>query len=199
MARKVGLGLEEVVNAAALIADRVGLEAMTLSEVARRLGIKTPSLYAHVAGLADLRRHLARRGALQLTNRLAGAASEHSGAEAIKAICDEYRKFAREHRGLYAATQIPVGSEEDMLTHEAQAEAVAIVADVIRGLGIAEDEIIPTIRGLRSLLHGFVTLEANRGFGRPEDPDDSFVRLVEIYIAGIAAHSSTLSAPGEPR
>lgn len=199
MARKVGLDLEEVVSAAALIADDVGLEAMTLSEVARRLGIKTPSLYAHVAGLEDLRRHLARRGADELADRLAGAASGSSGADAIKAICDEYRAFALEHRGLYAATQIPVSSEEDLLTHDAQAKAVAIVADVIRDLGIAEDEIIPTIRGLRSLLHGFVTLEANRGFGKPEDPDDSFIRLVEIYIAGIAAHSSILSVPGELR
>lgn len=197
MARKVGLDLDEVVGTAALIADAAGLEAMTLSEVARRLGIKTPSLYAHVAGMEDLRRQLARRGADELARRLAGAVSGRRGAEAITAICDEYREFAREHRGLYAAAQIAVSKEEDLATYESQAKPVAIVADVIRGLGIAEDGITPTIRGLRSLLHGFVTLEANRGFGRPEDLDESYAGLVRIYLAGIAAHSSVPSAPSD--
>jgi AcrR family transcriptional regulator len=195
MARRVGLDLDEVVDTAARIADAGGLDVMTLSDVARRLGIKTPSLYAHVDGREGLTRQLARRGAEDLTARLVTAAAGRSGIDAITAICDEYRDFARDHRGLYAAIQIAIGRDEDLATHQAQAEVVSVVAEVIRSLGIAEDELIPTIRGLRSLLHGFVTLETNQGFGRSEDLDDSFDRLVQIYIAGIAAHSSALAGP----
>jgi hypothetical protein len=34
-------------------------------------------------------------------------------------------------------------------------------------------------------VHGFATLEISGGFGMPADIDESFARLVELYIAGL--------------
>ena len=76
MARKVGLTLDDVVAAAADVADRDGLDAVTLATVAGALGVKAPSLYAHVAGLDGLRRELGREGARRL-----GAAMDRALAE----------------------------------------------------------------------------------------------------------------------
>ena len=44
------LDTKRVVAAAARIADRKGLEHLSLSVLALVLGVRTPSLYTHVAG-----------------------------------------------------------------------------------------------------------------------------------------------------
>ncbi len=48
-----------MVGTAAALADEQGLDGVTLAALALRLGIRTPSLYNHVAGLEGLRRELA--------------------------------------------------------------------------------------------------------------------------------------------
>jgi len=50
---RAGLTAEAVVAAAGALADERGLDGVTLSELAGRLGVRPPSLYAHVGGLED--------------------------------------------------------------------------------------------------------------------------------------------------
>ena len=52
---RAGLSRGGVVAAAAELADEVGFTEMTMGLLAQRLGIRTPSLYKHVADLADLK------------------------------------------------------------------------------------------------------------------------------------------------
>ena len=52
MGRKIGLTLDRVVAAAAEIADSAGLDALSLASVASALGVRSPSRYNHVDGLA---------------------------------------------------------------------------------------------------------------------------------------------------
>ncbi len=61
------------------------------------------------------------------------------------------------------------------------------IAPVLEGVGVADADLIPVVRTLRSAQHGFVTLEASRGFGMPGDLDDSFTVLVDVVIAGIVS------------
>jgi hypothetical protein len=53
---------------------------------------------------------------------------------------------------------------------------------------LEEDEAIHALRGLRSLVHGFATLEISGGFGIPLDLDESFSRLVDLFITGLEGH-----------
>ena len=69
---RAGLDGEAVVAAAAALADAEGLESVTLAKVAAGLGVKSPSLYVHVDGLAGLRRRIAARGARELLLAAAG-------------------------------------------------------------------------------------------------------------------------------
>ncbi|MGB8644293.1 MAG: TetR-like C-terminal domain-containing protein [Anaerolineae bacterium] len=41
------------------------------------------------------------------------------------------------------------------------------------------------VRALRSVVHGFATLEVAGGFGLPLDCDESFRRLVQMLIKGL--------------
>ena len=102
---RAGLDPEAVVSAAAGLADAEGLEAVTLARLAGRLGVRAPSLYTHVAGLPDLRRRLATRGARELAAALQTAVAGRAGSDALAAAAGVYRTYAREHPGTYAATQ----------------------------------------------------------------------------------------------
>jgi AcrR family transcriptional regulator len=186
MARRPGPSLDRaaVAQAAAELADEAGLEGVTLGRVAAQLGVQPPSLYSHVAGLSGLRRELALVGLHELTRRLGRAAVGKAGDAALLALAHAYRDFAHEHPGVYAATlRAPEGSDAEWAT--AGEEVVGIVLAVLAGYGLEGDSGLHATRGLRSLLHGFVALEAAGGFGLPLSLDESFQRLLRIFIAGL--------------
>src|SRR5262249_62364379 len=90
-------GLDEamVLRAAAELVDAEGWEALSLARLAETLGVRTPSLYNHVAGLEGVRHGLAVLGVSELRDRMARAAIGKSGAEALMAIAEAYRRFAK--------------------------------------------------------------------------------------------------------
>lgn len=186
MGRKVGITQADVVAAAAEIADRDGLDAASLSAVADRLGIRTPSLYNHVSGIAGLRRQLALMATRELTAAFeTAAAAAGRGSEQLRSIAWAYRHFAREHPGLYAALlPAPRPGDDDEL-YAAMAAPVHVVAEAMQGAGVGSAETIHLIRALRAMLHGFVDLESKRGFGKPVDIDASFEEAVEVVVSSI--------------
>jgi hypothetical protein len=54
MATRAGLSFEKVVETAIRIADKNGLNNLTLGRFAHDVGVKTPSLYEHINGLPGL-------------------------------------------------------------------------------------------------------------------------------------------------
>ena len=181
---RAGLDAGAVVTAAAALADEVGFRGLTLAALAARLGVRTPSLYAHVDGLPQLRALLAARGARELADALRSAAAGQAGIDALRAVADAYRAYARRHPGTYAAIQVP--SEEPELA-AAATEIVELIAAVLRGYGLDGDDMIHAIRAVRSSLHGFVTLEHEGGFAMPQDTQESFDALVTLLDAGLRA------------
>jgi AcrR family transcriptional regulator len=178
---RAGLGPDAVVAAAAELADADGLEAVTLARVAERLGVRSPSLYAHVGGLPDLRRRLAARGARELGAELQAAAAGRAGRDALAAVADVYRRYARDHPGTYAAMQ----RAPDVRDVEAAAHAVGVVVAVLRGYGLEGDEAIHATRIVRAALHGFAALESAEGFGIDLPPDETFARLIDTLDRGL--------------
>ncbi len=185
MGKKLGLTLENVIDVAATIADRDGLEATSLRAVADELGIKTPSLYNHVAGLPGLRRELALHAARRLGAVIERAAVDGSPEEIILRTARDYRRFALEHRGLYRAMlPAPKPGEDDEL-YEALAAPVSVLAATLTAAGVGSERTIHLIRALRAVVHGFVDLEMKDGFGMPEDIDSSFEQAVGVVINGV--------------
>jgi AcrR family transcriptional regulator len=174
---RAGLTETLVVEEGERIADEVGLSSLTLAAVANRLGVRQPSLYKHIAGSDALRRSIALRAKNELADVLGRAAVGRARGEAIAAISDAYRAWAIEHPGRYAAAQrAPLPGDVD--DEIASSNVVRVVADVMAGFQLRDDDAIDAIRALRAGLHGFVTLEADHGFGLPVDVNRSFDRLV---------------------
>jgi AcrR family transcriptional regulator len=181
---RVGLDAQAVVEAASALADSDGLHQLTLARLAAALGIRTPSLYAHIDGLDDLRARLGARGARELAATVQRAAAGRARGDALRAIALAYREHAHAHPGTYTAMQIVSDSEE---FEAAGAEVVAPILAVLRGYDLEGDRAIHAVRTIRSALHGFVSLEREGGFGLPIDLDDSFDNLVTMLDAGLAA------------
>ena len=83
---RAGTSAATIVAAAAAIADSEGLEAVTLTRVAAAVGVRPPSLYAHVDGLDDLLRRLGAHGASELASALGRAVEGRSGFDALQAL-----------------------------------------------------------------------------------------------------------------
>jgi AcrR family transcriptional regulator len=188
MTRKPGsrLDSEQVLRAAAALIDEEGWEQLSLTRLAERLDIRTPSLYNHVASLEQLRRDLRVLGARGLTARLTKAAAGRSGSEAIYAIGHAYRAYAHEHPGLYVAA-LRAADPDDAEFQAVAREAIELLTTLLEPFGLTEMRALHVVRGLRSLAHGFVSLEAAGGFGLPVNLDESYTFLLRVYIAGLGS------------
>ena len=185
---RAGLSRTAVVEAAGTLADEGGLENLSLADLAGRLGIRKPSLYNHVAGIGDLRRELALAGLRELGRSLSRAAAGKAGEEGLFALAEAFRAFVKQRPGLYEATvrSYRLSAPDNAELAAAEEEAMEPVLAVLASCGIRNgDEAIHAARGLRSVAHGFATLEGAGGFGMSQDPDESFRRLVHAFADGL--------------
>lgn len=177
MTGRRGLTREAVLDAATDVVETEGTAALTLSRVARELGVKPPSLYNHVAGLETLRRDVALRAVDDLGRRLGTAAMGRAGRDALRAIAAEVRAYAAAHPALYALSAQARPDDEEYA--RASMRPVEPVIAILRGYDLDEQEAIHAARMLRAALHGFAALESIGGFGLDVDVDESFDWLVE--------------------
>lgn len=186
MGRKVGIGPDDIVAAAAAIADADGLEAVTLARVAADLGVKSPSLYNHISGLDGLL-DLLRLEGFTASLAVLAAVDDDDPAARLRGVAAAVRSFATTHPGLYAASQIGIQRGDSARVVELIAAGIEIVAEPLRELGVPEDELIHTIRAFRAMVHGFIDLEASGGFGLPEEVDVSFDLAIELLLHSVDA------------
>lgn len=195
MARKAGLTCADVVETAADIADRDGLDTLTLARVAAHLGIRPPSLYAHVDGLAGLRRLLALRAAALLQAVLTDAVDGEPGAGALQAAAHALRRFIHTHPGLYAATLPAPSPDQDDELYRALAAASSPVIDAAAAAGLEGVAAVDATRAVRAAVHGFATLERANGFAQPYDIDHSFDVMIAALVTGAAATATAAGGP----
>ncbi len=174
----------DVVDAAASLADAEGIESVTLTRVAKELGVRQPALYRHVDGIEALLAALALRAREMLSEAITEAAIGRSRDDAIAAVADAWRKFVDAHPGLYSVVYRVVGGEDPDL--EAAADRIVrILALSLIGYSLSSESTIRVARSLRSTLHGFCLLEQDGGHPPPYSIDESFDRLVSLLIAGV--------------
>jgi AcrR family transcriptional regulator len=182
---RVGLNQEIITNKALEIADREGMEAVTMATLAKELTIKPPSLYNHFKGLTEIKQALAIK-ALKLFYQHLKTASLHTteGSETIQAIGKAYIEFATQHPGLYEAvlTAADPSSKNVQIAEEA---IVDLTKEALSVYPLNEKEMIHSVRGLRSILHGLVELKRKGGFKLQVDLEESQEVILEIFIRGL--------------
>jgi AcrR family transcriptional regulator len=182
---RAGLTGDDEVASAAALADEIGFGAVTMGQLADRLGIRPPSLYKHVGSLADLQHRVATLAMTELGEVIRDAVQGRAGFDALAALLTAVRAYVTAHPGRYNAT---VGAEfagpDDPLL-AAGRRVIDAIAAVLRGYGIGEDEMDHAIRSIRCTMHGFAMLESARGFQWSADPDESFDWMIRFIDRGL--------------
>jgi AcrR family transcriptional regulator len=185
-----------VVAAGADLADEVGLARLTMGSLAERLGVRTPSLYKHVVGQDDLNRRIAVLALGQAADAVGSAVQGYAGRDALAAAARAFRAFVVAHPGRYAATVgVEPAGPDDPLAAEGRRLLDSFMA-VLRGYAIAPKDVDHALRTLRSLCHGFATLQAAGGFQWSADIDESFEWLIAFADQGLRAATARVAPVG---
>jgi AcrR family transcriptional regulator len=182
---RAGLTGDDVVASAAGLADEIGFQRVTMGLLAGRLGVRPPSLYKHVDGLADLQHRLATLALTELGEVIRDAVQGRAGRDALAALLTAVRGYVTAHPGRYMATTgvETTGPDDPLLA--AGTRVINSIAAVLRGYGISEGEMDHALRTVRSTIHGFAMLEASGGFRWDADPDESFEWMIRFVDRGL--------------
>ncbi|WP_436532937.1 TetR/AcrR family transcriptional regulator [Actinoplanes sp. HUAS TT8] len=159
---RITLSSNTVVSAAADLADEAGFEAVTLSAVARRLGVRAPSLYSHVRDLEALRDGVAALALGELSRRVAAAIAGRAGHDALDGFATAHREFARDAPGRWQSLQRRAG--DAVVRSDAARQIVTLNQAVLRGYPVPEDQHVHAVRLLGATINGYLALERIGGF-----------------------------------
>jgi hypothetical protein len=95
-----------------------------------------------------------------------------------------YVNFARNHPGIYEATLLAPDPEDEEV-QEAGAKIVNLSIRVLQVYQLEGERALHTVRGLRSILHGFSALEQKGGFKMNLDLDESLTIIIQGFLKGM--------------
>lgn len=175
---------ELIVETAACIANKVGLDNLSLKSIAEELNIKSPSLYNHIKNLDEVKQRIMIYGWKQVSEKLVDSAVGVSEYEALKNMFYAFYDYATTNKGIFTAMFF-YKKYESAENEKATERLFYIMFKVLKPLDISDDNINHIIRTTRSFLEGFCSLVNNNAFGNPVSIKESFDLSVEIIINGI--------------
>ncbi|MGG4144576.1 WHG domain-containing protein [Paenibacillus algorifonticola] len=188
MSPRIGLDVPTIVRTAAEIANTQGLEAVTMASLSQKLGIRSPSLYNHIDGLSGVKLALAIYGLREMNEQMSKAVEGLTGEDAVYAAGKAYVAFARSNPGVYEAT-IPSQSQDNDEFKAVSEQLMGLIINLLDSYKLKQEMAIHIVRGLRSLLHGFSSIEQKGGFGLPYQLDESMQLVLQTYLSGIQSLS----------
>ncbi len=178
-----GLNRSAVIAAAADLTDELGFGAVTISVLARHLGVRSPTLYSHISGATDLRTAVTAYVLDELADATSTAMAAGEGRDLLFAYADAIRDFARRSPGRYDATtrqRVPPASDPAAEIPDSAAAAITagrrnadLAVAVVRSYGIAETNETYAVRLMSSLIHGYVTLQLAGTFAHSDPPSET--------------------------
>ncbi|CAM5518168.1 MULTISPECIES: TetR/AcrR family transcriptional regulator [Streptomyces] len=135
---------EGIMRAALALVDEEGPDALSASRVAKRLGVKGPSLYAYVSGRDEIVDGL--HALIVAEMELADATGPWTG------VID---RWARSYRAAFAAhpRAVPLIASRPVRV-PAALEAYARAFDALRAAGWPEERLLPVVRSVEYFLIG---------------------------------------------
>lgn len=175
---------EQLLDLAAEVLERDGLEEFGVGSLARAAGIRPPSLYKHFGGVDDIHHALISRGFRSLARELA-TASATEGLDVrgrVAAFAAVYRRQALARPQLYRLSTSR-RLDRDALEPGAEEEAmVALLA--LFGEDLSRHDVA---RSAWAWAHGLVSLEIAERFPPDADLDAAWSVLVDTLSAMASA------------
>ncbi|MEH7359326.1 WHG domain-containing protein [Priestia aryabhattai] len=191
MSPRQGLDFKKVIQTGENLANREGFYAVTIASLAKELDVRPPSLYNHIKGLEELRKEMALSGLQQLHYLLKSAVEHASAEDAVYQLSKSYVSFVRKSPGIYEATATVAPRIQDEEVQKASDNIVFLVLEVLKPYHLPENEALHAVRSLRSILHGFSSLEQKGGFGMPLSTDETLDFLIRTFVLGLHRYEQT--------
>lgn len=179
------LDRDTLVAAAAELADTNGWNELTMSKVAEMVNRHVSSLYSHVDDLDALRREVVLLAVTEIGDVVWEASIGRSGADALTAIAQAERNFARLHPGRMAALRAHLGVDDSEFRNQALRIAVPI-RTVLASFGLNEQQVAIAHRVFSATVRGLV--EPGTPLGTSDD-DIALQATVTLFVTALESGS----------
>ena len=163
------------------IADREGLEALSMRRLGRELGVEAMSLYRYVPSKEALLDGLVELVVLEIE---VPPPEQAEWADALRLVCGSYRRAAHAHPNVFPlVTMRPLNTPDALRRLDAALE-------ILRRAGFDEETTIAAFRATAGYTRGFALEEVTgRALGAPRRdgrvdpralPADQFPRIAEL-------------------
>jgi AcrR family transcriptional regulator len=177
--------LEAIVAAARAIVDAESLDGLTMDRVARAVGVRAPSLYKRVRHRGELIHLVANDVAIDLADRVRGAANTGDPRNDVRAMVGAFRAFAHAHPSAYELLFAPMPEEwrADRGLTERAAEPLFRAVAGLAGQGHQ----LEAARTIVAWARGFIDMELADTFQLGGDVEAAYEYGVERLIDAVAA------------
>lgn len=172
---RVTIDVDLIVTTALAVVDAGGPDALSLSSVARELGVGPSALYTHVDGLSGLHEATAAASTRQLAAELRDAAIGRAGDDAVRSVAVAYRSYAVAHPGRVTTT---ARAEATPALDHARTEVDGIFTLLAVAQGLGHDDAARAGRNARRALQGFVVSEQSGDDEIDDDDYDAFITVL---------------------
>lgn len=180
----MGVTKEAVIQAASDIADKDGLKGVSLKAVAKKLNIRTPSLYNHIASLDDLLHEVAHKGMRTMNEEMTQAAIGTFGNEAIISVSTAYFRCMIANPGVYETIQwVHWHSNEE--TAKIFEHYKSLLIKIILSCKLKKEKTDEVLNLLIGVLHGYTTMQIGNAFTNPKETIISLSEAVDTVLLGI--------------
>ena len=187
---RAGLTPEIITEAAIHLIEKNGYRNFSMRELASSLDVRAASLYNHIGSMDELLAEVGAYAVGALNEAQFRAIEGLNGDDAIRALSQAYRAFAKARPELYAVVMSLFKSNKAII----ERAGMVIAEPFMRALSaypLSEAERAHWQRVLRSILHGFLSQEEAGYFNHyPIDEEQSFAIGVQCYIDGLRAYIS---------
>ena len=175
---------ESILNAALVMLEQDGPEALSMRNLATALAMKAPSLYRHYPDKAALETALKMRGLEMLQAALEKASSDPEPSKAMRKAANASLKFARSHPYLYDLMNAPDGAPST----GAAKDLWNTILEVVGRVTLKPDDTASSV-AFWAYLHGFCSLERTGMFGA-SGAKGGFEVGLEALIVGFSSHKA---------
>ncbi|MCO7204253.1 TetR/AcrR family transcriptional regulator [Microbacterium sp. CnD16-F] len=168
---RANLSPDALTRAALDLIDADGPGALSMSALARRVGVQTASLYAHLRDLAALRSAVQAAVFHELADTIGDSAT-------LRDLANAQRTYAFAHPARWAMISQPV--ERNEITEPAASRISALVVGSLGDYALPESETVHAVRFASATIAGYLALEAASSFAhRDEATDTSWNRALD--------------------
>ena len=173
---------ELIIHGATELIEEEGYGNLTIHALAYRLGVKPSTLYNHMKNIDDLKKAIRICALEKMQAEIAEETKGKSGKEALIALANAIRSFAKENTELYK-------SIFNVTPNEGGIELTSLLDTNIPDFNLTKDEAIHFTRAFCSAVFGFIMLETSGYFREYANTDNSFVTMVALLLSSLNSRS----------